>query len=937
MIMQQRTFVLFFLSLSLTSLFAQTGETIPMDPAVRSGVLSNGLRYFIKTNARPEKRVELRLAVNTGSIMEDDDQLGLAHFVEHMAFNGTTHFQKNDLISYLQSAGVKFGAHINAYTSFDETVYMLTLPSDKQDIIHNGFLILEDWAHGITFDSLEIEKERGVVIEEWRTGIGAQQRMRDQYWPKLFYGSRYAERMPIGKKEILEKFSHASIQRFYKDWYRPELMSVIAVGDIQPDSIEYLIRKHFSNIATSDAKKVRPRNDFSVPPHKETWTAVVRDKEAPNTMAQIFYKHPSQTVRSVQDYRTSLLRTLYTGMLNKRMEELTQQANPPFVFGGAFYGNFVRATDVYAVYAGTGETTLERGLLAVLIENRRAQQHGFSRDEMEDYKKEILSNYESSYNNRDKVLSSSLADEFVEYALTAEAAPGMVWEYETVKRLLPTITVDEIHALAAQWITTENRIGVVTAPQNETVKLPDEARLLALIDSVATIQTAPYVYKTVLVPLLATLPHPGKIVKTKKLKEIAAEEWTLSNGMKVILKPTTYMTDEIKFSAYSFGGWSRGAPSQDMSAIYGMAPLGEGGIAEFSKTDLEKILSGKNVSVSTGIRMLSETISGQSLKKDMETMFQLIYLNFTAPRLDTTVFYALLSRQMAYIKNIDNDPRFVFSNELNRVISRDHPRDPSVLRRERFSEINPQTALTIYRDRFAEAGDFVMTIVGSFEIATIRPFVERYLAGLPTTGRKETFKDLGIRRPDRNMDTTIYRGVDPRAQVNMQFHGALKKYDDLFLLRATAMLLTNKLIENLREDKGGVYGTSANAYANKYPVSNYAVIIGFSCAPERLDSLIGAVHEEIRKLAENGPAESDVNKIRETLRRDLERNQKENAYWLRWIESAYYENASIKNITPEAQEKLISRLSAKDIRKIAQKYIQNGHTLIFKMRPEEKK
>ena len=466
-------------------------EEILQDPKVTIGKLDNGLTYYIRHNEKPEDKVELRLAVNAGSILEEENQLGLAHFLEHMAFNGTKNFEKNELVSYLQSVGVKFGMHLNAYTGFDQTVYILPIPSDSAEVLNTGLQILEDWAHNISLQEEEIDKERGVVLEEWRLDRGAEQRMRDEYLPVIFEGSRYAERLPIGKKAIVESFEYETLRRFYRDWYRPDLMAVIAVGDIDVNEMEKKIKAQFSKIKMPEDPK--PRRDYEVPAHEETLVSIVTDPEASFTRVNLIYKKDAIEEKLIGDYRNILKRQLYSSMLNSRLQEIQQQADPPFIYAASYYGGLgARTKEAYQSIAVVGETGVEKGFRTIVEENERVKRHGFTQSELERAKQELLTQYEKAYNERDKTESKVYADEYIRHFLDEEPIPGIEEEYKYATTFVPEMELEEIDQLADEWITEDNRVVLITAPEKEGVELPSEERVKKILDEVQQSEIEPY-------------------------------------------------------------------------------------------------------------------------------------------------------------------------------------------------------------------------------------------------------------------------------------------------------------------------------------------------------------------------------------------------------------------------------------------------------------
>ncbi|NJK86084.1 MAG: insulinase family protein [Bacteroidales bacterium] len=699
----------------------KSNETrLPVDENVKIGKLKNGFTYYIRKNSKPEDRVEMRLAVKAGSVLEDEDQKGLAHFVEHMAFNGTENFEKNELIHYLQSLGVQFGPEINAYTSFDETVYMLTLPSDSQNIVNTGYQVMEDWAHGLSFNPDEVNNERGVIVEEWRLGRGAQQRMLEENLPVILKGSKYAERLPIGEKEIIENAPVETLKRFYNDWYRPELMAFIVVGDIDPAEAEAKIKEHFSDIKTP--KKSRKRFYYDIPSHAETLVTIATDKEAPLSTVSLYYKMESEDFITYNDYRKQVLYSLFTGMLNIRLNELRQKADPPFINAGVYFGNFLaKDKDVFATTALAGDKGIEEAFKAILTENQRVKRFGFTEGELERYKKILLNNYESAYKEKDKTESENYADEYVRNFLEEEPIPGITFEYEYVKEQLPGISLSEVNSLIDKLIPSTDRVIVVNAPEKEEIKVPSEETLLSVLTNVEKTELTAYEDKISGEELLSEIPEKGRVLFTKKVDEIGSVELKLSNGAKVILKPTDFKNDEVIMRAESWGGQSLYPLEDDMSAKHAAAIINESGVGEYSKTDLQKLLAGKTVSVSPYISLYSEGISGSASPKDLETMFQLLHLYFTSPRKDQSSFESYISKQKAYYKNMLASPVQYFVDKYNQIKAGNNPRANTIPQEDEWNEINFDRVYEIYNDRFADASDFVFYIVGSFNPDSIKP------------------------------------------------------------------------------------------------------------------------------------------------------------------------------------------------------------------------
>ncbi len=893
-------------------------KQIPIDPKIRIGQLENGLTYYIKYNQRPENKVELRLAVNTGSLMEDDDQLGLAHFTEHMAFNGSEHFDKNELLDYVQSVGVQFGAHINAYTSFDETVYMLPIASDSAEILENAFLILEDWADGLSFDHEEIDKERGVVVEEWRRRQGAQSRMLDKWLPVMLKDSKYADRLPIGTRENLENFNSDVVKRFYNDWYRPDLMSVIVVGDIDVDEMEQKIKDHFVDIEKPE--NPREREFYPVPDHSNTEVAIVTDKEAPFTNVQIINKYDPEPFITLQDYRRYIMYRVYTGMLNQRLNELTQQADPPFIGAGTFTGRIVRNKHAFQSSATVKETDIERGLIALQTENERAARHGFTSGEYERYKKDMLRNYEISYNERDKSESRKFANEYINNFLEQEPIPGIEFEYSFVKTHLEGISIKEINDLSKKWLTDENRVVVITGPDKEGVKLPSKEEVINIISEIEQSEITPYEDEVVSLELIGRLPAAGKIISEERIEDIGVAQLTLSNGIRIFLKPTDFKNDEIRMTAYSLGGHSLSTDDAYESASNVSSIINISGVGGFSAINLEKALAGKSVNVSPFIRELTEGMSGQSTPDDLETMFQLIHLYFTAPRRDEETFASFINRNKAVLANIMANPQYYFQDQMARFMSQNHLRGGGIPTPEDMDKIDLDKAMSFYKDRFQDAGDFTFIFVGNFDNSEIKELSEKYLANLPSSGRKETWKDVGVRPPAGRIDKEIKRGTDQKSTVIMTFSGEAEYEEgDAFLMGKFGNLMNIKLVEILREKIGGVYSVGANGNIQQWPYEHYNFQIQFPCGPENVETLTQAAIDEIKKIQENGPEEEDLVKIREQYRRKVEEGQKQNGWWSAVLRDYTLYNKDFDDILKYKER--IEKITIQNIQGITKRYI----------------
>ena len=904
---------------------------LPVDPALTIGHLDNGLRYYIRVNRRPETRAEIWLILNAGSMQEDDDQLGLAHFVEHMAFNGTRNFEKQELIEYLEGIGMRFGPDVNAFTSFDETVYMLKVPTDDDDIVATAFQILEDWAHGISLEGDEIDKERGVVTEEWRLGRGAEARVLDRQLPVLFKDSRYADRLPIGTPEILGSAPHEALRRFYRDWYRPDLMAVVAIGDFDPDRIEHLIQSHFSRLEPHP--NARERVVHPVPSHQATLYSIETDPELTNTTVSIYYKLPSSEQGSIGEYRRSLVASMYNSMLNARLQEVAQRPDPPFLFAYSATGAMVRSADVYFQFAAVEEGGVETGLDALLTEVERVDRHGFTATELDRIKLDFLRGMERAYQERDKRDSDTYAAEYMRHFLEGEPTPGVAVELELYRELLPGITLEEVNTLARKWITEDNRVVLVSGPEQGAESLPDQMRLASTLSGAEGRTIEPYVDRVSEAPLVAEPPTPGAIAASVAIDEVGVTRWELSNGVTVLLKPTDFRNDQILVTGFSPGGSSLVQDENHSSAMLATTLLSEGGLGAMDQVELQKALTGKVASAAAFIGELEEGVRGSASPQDVETLFQLLYLNVTAPRRDFEAVDSLMTRMAAFLQNRLASPDTVFSDEMTRVMTQGHPRrrPPSP---ELLSEVDLDTAYEVYRDRFADAGDFTFVIVGNFDPEEIRPHVLTYLGGLPANGRQESWKDVGVRPPADVQKVEVRKGLEPKSAVRIVFTGeAPFSRGELHQLDSLASVLRMRLREILREDMGATYGVSVAGSLQQYPYEAYSFSIGFGCAPENVDEMVAALFAEIESLKNGGPGQSYVDKVQEQQTRKRETDLKENGFWVSVLRSYTTNGWPLTDILTYPE--LVESVTVESLRDAAQRYLSNERYVMGILYPEQ--
>jgi len=905
---------------------------IPLDTAVKEGKLPNGFTYYIRKNAEPKNRVTIYLANKVGSILENDDQQGLAHFMEHMSFNGTKHFPKNELVSYLQKAGVRFGSDLNAYTSFDETVYQLPIPTDDPEVLKNGFQIMRDWAQDATLDSMEIEKERGVILEEKRLGKNAQQRLQYKYLPVIFNQSRYSNRLPIGTEEVLKTFTPATIRRFQADWYRPDLQALIVVGDIDVNATLKTIKDLFSSLKSP--AKPRPRIEYTIPLKQKNQFFVATDKEFPVTVAQVLIKHPESKLITTADYRQSILRSLNNRIIGARIGELSKQANPPFIQGGNQIGGFIANLDVASSLIVGKPGELEKGFKAVWTEVERAKKFGFTQTELDRAKEYLLQNIESAYKEKDKTNSDNYVREYLNHFLKKEASPGIGYEYKFYQENLHGITLAEVNAIVKKYLVDVNRDIIILGPDKDAATLPNETIVNGWISDVQKSVITAYIDNVSDKPLLEKKPVAGKVIAEKQINSIGLVELSLSNGVKVELKPTDFKNDEINFNAFSPGGTSLYSDADYESAARASSLINYSGVADYTSVQLSKYLTGKKVRVSPYISERTEGISGSATPKDLETALQLVYLYFTQPRKDTEVYQGLVSQEKASLANRSNDPPSVFSDTVSAVLGNYSVRrtGPGI---EKLNKINIDRAFEIYKDRFADASDFTFTFVGNFDVEKLKPMLELYLGGLPSTKRVESARDLGLHIPEGKLQKQVFKGQEQKSTVRLVFSGIYQFNEtENNLLDALSDILNIKLIERLREDESGVYGVGSRAAYTKYPQNRYTFFISFGCAPENVEKLINSALDEIKKIRENGPAQVDINKVQAEERRVTEVNLKENDFWLGYLVGQFQNNENPEEVLSYLDS--LKKITSEAVKVAANKYLSGDNFVRLVLYPDRK-
>jgi zinc protease len=906
---------------------------LPLDKAIRTGTLPNGMTFYVRRNGEPDDRAMMRLAVKAGSIDEADDQRGLAHVLEHMAFNGSKHFPPGELVKYLESIGAQFGPHVNAYTSFDETVYMLDVPVAKDGALTKAFEAMSDFAGGITLDSAEIDKERGVVLEEWRGRLGANERMLQPQMNALFGGSKYANRNPIGTPENLKSFPHQRLRDFYRDFYRPDQMAIIVVGDIDPQDVEAQIKTHFGPLA---APAPATRQAAPIPPHQDTRYAIVMDREAQGSSITVYHKRPRRDLVTVGDYRRSLVQSLMYQMLNARFSEISRQPNAPFLAASGGDDTLGRTLEAFVVSARVQDGTSARGLNALAQELARVRQHGFGDAELARAKAGMLARYERAYNERDKSESPGLADELVRHFLIAEGAPGIEVEVELVKRFLPTITAAETAAVAREFITDENRVVLSTAPEKPGLTPVSEMALRDALRTGLSASVEPWKDSIEGRELLAKAPAPGSVKSRREIPEIGVTVLTLSNGVEFWLKPTTFRNDQVTFTSYAKGGLSLASPEDYFNASLATSLVGLSGVGGLTPVDQSKLLAGKLANVGPSVGTYTHGMGGGTTPRDLETALQLLYLQFTAPNRDPAAFNLLKQRLEASLANQAQNPGSVFGERARCVNTSNHYTCRS-LKLEDVPKLDAGRMFAFYQQLYANAADFTFFMVGSFKVDEVVPLLEKYVASLPSKGSATgRANDLKLQFPEQVVREVVYKGQDPRSQTLMSFFAdtGLEEFET-HRLQAATVVVENRLRDILREQLGGTYSVGVG-YSNTSPVPGYGTTsVSFGSSPENVEKLQAAVMGEIARLRKEGPSAADVQAVKEAEKNSIQEGLRENGYWQGSLQALHILGRDPRGILRRIER--ADSLTQENIHAAIRKYFPAERSTIVTLMPEVKK
>jgi zinc protease len=913
---------------------AQLDTLLPPGPQVKVGKLSNGLTYYIQKNTRPAQKLELRLVVKAGSILEDDDQQGLAHFTEHMAFNGSRNFKKHELVSWLQSIGVKFGADLNAYTSFDETVYILPIPTSRQEDIDKGFTVLQDWAGGLSLADADIDKERDIILEELRLGKGAGDRMNKVLMPKIFNGSRYAQRLPIGQEEIIKHFKPDALRRFYRDWYRPDLMAVMVVGDIDPRAAERLIRKHFGGLA--NPAHPRPRDYAVIPPRQDTEALVVLDREAGGNSVLIRYPvTPVVEKGTLRDYRNQLVDILFSTMLNARLQDLSQLPQPPFMGAASTLGKLTPRYKAYSASAMLGAGGAEPAIEAMVMENERARRFGFSAAELDRAKKNLMRVYERAWNERDKTDSGVYVAEYTRHFLQGETIPGIAAEYRYVTELVPGMTLAEMNAYARSTIPADSgKLVIYTGASKADAPTPTGAQLLAYADAAKQADIAPRAEKALGTQLIATPPAAGSIVAESVDAKLGLTRLTLSNGVKVILKPTDFRNDQVLMSASRYGGQALFDDKDVFNARYANSIVATMGLGAYSPLEVSKIVAGKAAAVNVGLSGYNDVVSGASGATDIETMFQMLWLKFNSVRRDEDLYTSFIGKQVEAARNRLTDPGELFGDTIAATLFNNSPRAPRAVRPEDFRQVSLDRSIAIYRERFSSARGLTFILVGSFDVKAIKPLITTWLASLPTPDLPVAFRDIGVRPVLGVVKKEVRRGTEAKSTVSLTFTGQAA-YSEVEQVRMQALIevMNLRIIDILREKMTLIYGGGMSGTLARIPYPHYAIGVSLPTGPENVDKVIAALFAEIDRIKTQGPEQADLDKVKRNWLQGYQKSMRENGYWLGRLQATLTDGVDPASILTFEQE--IAKLTADDVKAAAGRYFNERNYVQVVLNPEK--
>lgn len=919
--------------ISTCTIWAQSLQPVPMDTAIRFGKLSNGLTYYIRHNEQPKQRAEFFIAQKVGAILEEDSQNGLAHFLEHMCFNGTKNYPGKNFLNGFEKMGVKFGDNINAYTSLDETVYNLSeVPTTSEGLIDSSLLILHDWSGFVSLEDAEIDQERGVIREEWRQGRTAARRIMQARNKVMLAGSPYANRDVIGDTAVINNFKYEDLRSYYKKWYRPDLQAVLVVGDVNVDQIEAKIKKLFSDIPAP----VNPaeRTYYSIPDNDKPIVGVFTDPEMTSTQMFMFWKRaalPDEVRSSVQGYGLGRINSLISAMANERLSNAAQEPGSPFGNAGAAVTDLVRTTDGFLFQCSPVLGKEKEARERLLKEAEIIRRFGFTESELERAKTDQLSYFEKAEKERNQQKNNKLVEEYVRNFTSAEPCPGIVWENDMVKKMMPSINLQMVNQIASSYMTDKNFVFTIAGPEKAGLTYPTNDELLQEIAAAKAAKYEAFKDSVSNEPLVPKMPKPGKVKKVAENKQLGTIEWTLSNGIKVVLKPTKFKDDEIRMNAWSLGGMSLVPEGDLISASLTTDVINQSGLGTFNLIELGKKLNGKIASVSPAIGTYDEGMSGSSSVKDQEILLQLTYLYFTAPRKDVNAYQQYMKQVTTYLENAAGNPQKAYSDSLNMILYGYHPRI-QILNTETIKKANLETMQRIYKERFANPADFTFTFIGNIDEATFKPLVEKYLGGLKTTKNVEKWKDNGIRMQKGLIRKDIVKPLKVSKTTNNIRYVAEMPFNmtNLVQMEAISAILDLRYTATIREKEGATYGVGLRGNVLNTPVELATLAIRYDTDPKLVDKMLNIVHSELDTLALIGPKPEDLSKVKLNMFKQYKEDVEDNGFWSYAINRYYKDKLNY----PADFEKAVESLSIESIKNTAKVLLDAKNRIEVLLQPQ---
>lgn len=915
---------------------AQQMPPVPVDKEVRIGKLDNGLTYYIRHNEYPKNQVDFYIAQKVGSILEEDDQRGLAHFLEHMCFNGTKNFPGNSMVKWLESVGVKFGYNLNAYTSIDETVYRISsVPTERIGVQDSCLMILSDWADGLLLNGKDIDEERAVIHEEWRSQLPPNMRILEKLLPELYPDSRYGHRLPIGTMEVVDHFPHQALRDYYEKWYRPDLQGIVVVGDIDVDRIEGKIKELFSKIE----KPVNPaeRVYYPVADNEKPIVAFGSDKEQDKYVAQIMFKYdalPDSLKGTMADVTTAYLLDMAQMMLQIRLNELGQKADAPFAAASAFYGEFIMAKTKQAFQFAMlpKGNSFDEGLKAVYREALRAKRGGFTATEYARCRTEYLSQLEKAYNNRNQQENKTLAESYVRNFIDKKPIPGIETEYQMMSMIVNQIPVEAVNQVFSQIVSDKNLVVLGMMPAREGESCPKDEDILALLSQVEAENIAPYVDNVKDEPLVSELPAAGKVVKENMLSDFGAKEWILSNGAKVILKKTDFKADEINMMAVAKGGTSVYGNDKTADLMFMPAVLEQHGLGSFTNSELTKLMAGKQVSLKVSLDDYVRRLSGNTTPKDLKTYMEMIYMTFTGLTVTPDEFTAMQNLYKGVIQNQEQNPNFVFQKKVQEFLYSSP--NKQVFGVSDIEKANREDILSIIREQLANAAEFTFVFSGNFDESELKALVEQYIATLPSVkGKKQELKHnpaVEIKSGNEEKEFSLKMEV-PQGSAAVIISGKMPySFKNRLMASMSAQIISARLLSEVREKEGAVYSIYTQGSQDRLSEVSVVYQTIFQVKPEKKDRALEIIRSEFENLAKETPVE-ELDKVKEFMVKQITSDEQTNSYWCSMMAG----NELLPSEVCVKAEQVIQSITPKEISGYVNEVMKQNNYRVLVMMPEE--